>query len=847
MPQTLIDKFTSWIRSSLLREHLWQRWAPYWKWRRLLAVLQWQVLRWYLVARNRATAQLLSTRMFVSIFRSVIGPAFVAVLTIGILSFVERYLHGRGIWVPESWRNIGFFRPESYTTLLATIAQVTGVFLGLYFTAVSAVASAAYAKVPNTVRALVIHEKVGNVYVRLVAFEAAVAVLLLAAHTRAVFLGYLNLALVSLGAVLSIFAFVVLGFRAFYFFDPTQLAWYLERELRSAVVSVTKLCRGWTKQPLQMAYYRQAATALSGYRDLVTVATQGRPVESDALIQLAGGLCRSLTFYSSHKNQIPSESSWFGREYRHPDWFSTDYTAISVALETGTSLQPRERSDLRWYEKRTAEMLDRIIRALAETRNSEALTRLVVLISESLNHGIADDALYIFDRLAPTISQGYYEVEGTAPQRRIQRETLNLATAQSYIPTAILLGFVQVCDDEHQESFRHAIVDINWRKQKSIYRNFPRAVTTELEQLWSQVRAEIRIEGTYYAPEWFVAEHVNRSLAQYLADCATRFANVLDSFFIKTALASSAKGNNIARGPIVQAGLEYCHKLAVHLASAKKWFDKLTSSPSREEIPWPLTDWQAIWDRIAAARETLLTMLAEAARELQKLPIEDYPDYFGQLYSFLAQECYQALAQSHEARFAKLFTRFFEIAFSSSQRIHEQIASSAETKLLLMSDPLNDLLDLSGFALIYSELDGKLSYAQTTVALWDQHFNNVAEPQRTQRLQAFASWTRPILRTTPRDMVRIGWKQHLNRVLRDRGLSNDMWSRPRTLSPNHSSPLIRAISRSPFILDNAADVFLAEYLLKRLELQGFKAPNRHTRELQKDIERERSGKGDADE
>jgi len=41
------------------------------------------------------------------------------------------------------------------------------------------------------------------------------------------FLGYLNLAAVSLGAVFSIFAFVVLGRRVFDFFDPTQLVGYI--------------------------------------------------------------------------------------------------------------------------------------------------------------------------------------------------------------------------------------------------------------------------------------------------------------------------------------------------------------------------------------------------------------------------------------------------------------------------------------------------------------------------------------------------------------------------------------------------------------------------------------------
>jgi hypothetical protein len=168
----------------------------------------------------------------------------------------------RGIWFPQTWRKPTGFRPDTYATLLGTIAQVTGVFLGLYFTAVSAVASAAYAKVPNTVRALVVEEKVGNVYIRLVAFEAALATFLLAAHTLGIFLGYLNLVLVSVGAVFSIFAFVFLGFRTFYFFDPTQLVGYVERDFRRAVISVTPQRRGWAQPPLQVVSRKSGIRAV---------------------------------------------------------------------------------------------------------------------------------------------------------------------------------------------------------------------------------------------------------------------------------------------------------------------------------------------------------------------------------------------------------------------------------------------------------------------------------------------------------------------------------------------------------------------------------------------------------
>ena len=189
MPQSSIEKLFCRFESTLFRRQIWQRRPGYWKWKRALMVMRWRLFRWYLAARDRSTARVQSTQMFVSISRSVVGPTALAILTTILLNFVQYYLHSRGIWLPQSWRTGGTFSPDTYTNLLATVAQVTGVFLGLYFTAVSAVASAAYAKVPNTVRALVIHEKVGNVYVQLVAFEAALAMLLLAAYTRSWFSG----------------------------------------------------------------------------------------------------------------------------------------------------------------------------------------------------------------------------------------------------------------------------------------------------------------------------------------------------------------------------------------------------------------------------------------------------------------------------------------------------------------------------------------------------------------------------------------------------------------------------------------------------------------------------------
>lgn len=852
MTYRLVSRVLSWSRNSLFRRSLFQRTPRYWWWRRRLFIWHARILGWSVGTQRRASETVISARVLALILKSVAWPTILATVTI-IASFsIEAALRAKGIWFPSNWQIAVTLRPETYATFLGTIAQVTGVFLGLYFTAVSAVASAAYAKVPNSVRTLVVNEKVGTVYIRLVAFEAALATLLLAGQAIGLFAGYLNLATVSLGAVAAIFSFVVLGRRIFDFFDPTQLVWYIERELRVSMDSAASAKRKAMLAPLQSEYHQRAFSALASYRDFVLVATHPDNVQSEALVQLAISLCRSLRGYGLAKNQIPSTSLWFAREYRHPDWFSSDYAALSIALQTGTSLQPKELPDVRWLEKKVEEMLGSIIDALSKVDTHAALTRVAVLLSEilgGLGRTIPEDALQMFEIIAPKITAVSGRSAVTQVEEQDQRSSLNLATVYSQIPTAMLLGFSKLCEDINRGTLQAAIKRINWSKRRSIYHaNLPRPVTMELENLWAQFDAEYQIEGAVFAPDWFILEHADHDIAQFLGDTTRRFLDLLDSFFISSSQRTVSAAGNVARAPVIQAGLEYCDKLAFHLSTARKRFDEITSVPSKEEIPWPAFDWNVQLARIETARETLLGLLADVASDVGKLRVEQYPDYFGQLYSFLAQECYQSLAQSADARFNRLFPRFFEIAFQGASRILQQIGSSEDAKMMLMSDPINDLLDLSGLALIYSELDNKPSVALTVRQRWDQHFSEMSEQQRLQALRSFAVWSKPPFRTTPRELVRTGWRQHLDRLLHERGLMTDMWSHSYDPEPRggHPSPLIRAITRSPFMADSPGDIFVIEYFLRRPELVGFEVKNRKISRLRADIEQERNVSGDSE-
>ncbi len=75
--------------------------------------------------------------------------------------------------------------PDSpnYVSWLDTIAQIGGVFIALYFTAVTAAASAIYSQVPNNIIDLLARDRVGNVYIRYLTLATFLPLCFVALHS----------------------------------------------------------------------------------------------------------------------------------------------------------------------------------------------------------------------------------------------------------------------------------------------------------------------------------------------------------------------------------------------------------------------------------------------------------------------------------------------------------------------------------------------------------------------------------------------------------------------------------------------------------------------------------------
>lgn len=743
--------------------------------------------------------------------------------------------------------------------LLSSLAEIAGVYLGLYYAVMAAVISTAYARVPDDIRSLVIEERVGNVYIRLVILLAGMTLLLLAANAAGLGTGLLSLSAVALLGVIALISLVPVGVRTFYFLDPASLLDFIAPELYREIRSATIGGFGWQDPSFQVHYQRRAQRLLSGYAGVVSLATsQGAP-QVNALVRTVSSAFAVLQMYSDAKLQIPTDSQWFRRTHRHKNWFTANYLEIHLSLGAGVPLQPQSEPNYVWFEEEIEGIAARIIGTILAARKQQSAVAVAEHIYGTLlrlaNTFCALEALHLYRALGPVIRREMREKhqEAQAPSDvslgDARQFHLALADLYGYGLIQILLGFAQSLSIIDSKRFAALIDEIDWRRPSAPYRNkMPRLVIAQLEQLQLGLAFEWKVEGKLVTPPWYRYQVAALGLARYIATCVDELTKELEMAIADEARRLSDEGQYLVAVQVAQRGIELCGKLNYHLRAVKECFEQISDSNRSEPSQWPEMDWKAQWKRIDVARDRLLEVLAESLSSLQTEPSStDLPDYFGYAYSVLANECCAAMASGKDELFQKIYGPLFVACLCTYERLWEELPHyHADIRMRLATDPIRDLLALSGLALIYSELDRK-PYWETAKACWDAYLSQSADPHAL--VQFFASVADyRTLWSSPRDVIRTSWQQHLEALLRGRGLLTRRWTRlsseNESAERRHTGVIINVLARTDSLSlhYDPEIVFLAVYIAKRPEAAEVEMP-RQTRLLIEALERRSSSPG----
>lgn len=523
--------------------------------------------------------------------------------------------------------------------------------------------------------------------------------------------------------------------------------------------------------------------------------------------------------YTQRKALIPTNSKWFSLLPKHKDWYLTDSHEVDLATNTRTFLQPTLKPDLDWVEKILLKINYDAL-CVVGIKNKEGLNSTIL---EGINDILLNYGQYWFAKQSndiighvKSIAVDYFN--SSNEDQNLEQKILFVDYLGLY-PVTLFLGFSKKLSTINVEHLMNEVEKIDWSNSSHIYNlGLPYPVLERLEFIQSRLVFERKAEGHIISPAWYITLLISQSLAFSVEDQLRLVFSLIKDHYIQSAKSLIQKGQFILASQLISRGLEYINKISFHFGSIQETTNSLSKYKFVKTLPWPTTNWETLTQELIGKNEELLYLLSECIPHFPKKKFsEDFPDYFGLAVHTSGEALFTAMENNNHILFEKIFRNYF----SGILEIHDRILGrepkwTPMDQLTALSEPFLDLIELSGYAYIYSEYHQNPEFWRICKDLWD-HFLGSIDTERI--LNQFAHeiyHSKHLFAITPRSLIRSNWEIRLNRSFEKLPRKPKRVYSFHTLHIlDHPSRLIRILGGTDDLLFNfyqASDVFIGLYL-----------------------------------
>ena len=732
--------------------------------------------------------------------------------------------------VPWSTK-LGFASPKGsdYGTLLAAIIGVGSVFIGLYYAAISAVCSAIYKEVPNNIRNLLAHDRIGNAYMRFLSVLTSLAVCLLVFHTLGSKPAILAMPLLLLCAGLMIIGFVRLGARVFYLFDPTNLSHSIFKQLQQCSIQMRAGGYRWSDPSFQSHAHRAAQAAIDMLSTLSDIAAKEQHLNGRPLANLCNNLLSFLLDYETGKKLIPTNSLWYRQQYRHPDWYRTDDTGTSIAHETAAVPQPKSVSDPRWIESAILPIVQRCLAINIEENRYNIVNELLRDLDAYLQQLAEEHQVeFAYDLMVDVFSwcESLIFTKEDKPFIQEPLEHMGICTQLATMPINVLLGYTRAIESYGRDAIRQRIRRIKWKSEKSIYRaRFAMHVLTQLESLHPILEFEERVERRVVSPPWYLQELIVQKEAENLHTATICFYEKICGLYkhwIETARSSQ---HPWLVAVMISRESEYWFKIDSHANTLNQLWIDLNSDRRVEDLPWPSLDTDELTEKRNQREKELLELMSEETVLLSLIARpESYPDFAGKFLHIVGEALLTAMCKNDLDTVQALFKRYFYGSQLQYNRLRPEeitLALQMERNMKIAVAPLLDLMDISGYVYLLSDYHNAPCLKEPIIEAWDEY---LAQDSGTLPLEFFATaviLTESAFEIAHRSENRIRWKRMIQHRLadverREVTFGHVDFSISTKTVVIHEKPLVRIFAKNDdFLFYDGIDIFIAKYVRPR--------------------------------
>jgi hypothetical protein len=793
----------------------------------------------YKLIEKRSTVKIALGFIIRSLVFIILG-ILTAIIVQYLNNFIAPFAIKNGLQIPKD---------TSYTSFLGTIAGIGGVFIGLYYAAVSTISTAIYNKMSNNVRDLFTKEKYGNSYIEFLAYITFTSLVFLGFHLLGFPRTYLAVIIMIIFSGSSILAFIKLGQRVFYFFDPTTLSDSLFKDLTKNILNVTPKGLKWQDKSFQNHEHELALVQLETLEMLCDYANKEAHLNGRSFFNIANKACKFLHNYQIHKREIPTKSYWYSRKYDQKNWFKADYFSLTTALQTSTKIQPEEKSDNYWLEDRIVKIIMIFIKTNYSLNRYEFVLSILGYIELYLK-SLADDlelskAYDILEEIADILIDDIPNIEKDQILKYSESlERLAIFERFQLISTSLLLRTIQYVEKCNRGELYKNIEKIKWNSVKQIYcRKHPSHGLERLEWLYERISFEKKADGRVITPIWYNIELVSHAEANSLSNAYDVLFKRNSDRFDKWIKRLDKKNRFWLSAALLSNELEYWDKLKYHTTYFSSAWKSIIEDKKIKELSWPDIRFDE-FEEISNKRQKVLNeKISEKGLFLVLLNRpESFPDYAGQFIHLSAQKIIDSICFGDSESLIKMFKYFHNASF----RIYDELCPDITSKdWRLKYDieraiiPIVNVMDISGYAKIIAEYYEKEELWTEVKNVWDEYF--ALDENKGVKVNLLFVIREIYNDTMSLDLVRSNWKIQIKNVLHqvERKMHSQWYNNPIDEIILHKSPIVRIFSYDrQYDFYNGIDMFLVEYILNS-ELKDLITVSYNEITLKDEIEKEK--------
>jgi len=820
--------------------------------KRLLLKLRFSGERFAFQTREGLAAKRPVLGAIVIVIRSGIWPVLLSFLIVVVvywfqftitLPLVFRYIVESLAPKQVNW----FTGPDgtTYITLLTTIAGTTGVFLALYFTTLSMVAISYSEPQQREIRNLVIENAISRGYISLLAHLGAICLFGLGFLAVGFPPSLLLMVYVLLVAGIAIFSFFVLGHHIFQLLDPRDLtsrpAANFLKCLKNATISGTR----WEQIAFQRYFREQALYELHRIECLTEFAFVN-PASGEIIRDLCISLLNLLSEYISDSRKIPSLSMWFPRKRVFQEWGFTSSIQTDIAMRTGTTPQPEEVPDYLFVCKSISRMVRRSLEGFLDRKDYSELTAVlfkVYQVSGKLGENLAiEEAQHLLREVRDVLFSDENGLRVIEKNDRAQ--AMSIASIYGTCLLNLAISASQSLESRSVEEILTAYMDLKSRGAKQLYHHgHPREILRHLEEFHQRLLFEQKTEGKICSSDWFLVEHVARRYADYIWGMSEQLVSSLNEYYIEPIEGLMKLGVVWTTAELLRSSIETIKKIGFRITAMAKLHEKLSAHAVTKE-DWRPTDYTMLAKKLKGMEGELLQKVAHIGPQLASgVDVGEVPDYAGIFRAYIGDALVSKMATQEVNRFELLFDGFFKTTLEIVEHhIKKKDNHFLKPHTKIAFDTTLDLLDLSGLALLFSELHGS-SFFDIVKKEWDAYFGEC--PDGKLAIEFFygsisMALQLPVL--SPSGTGRFNWERSFIRAMANAGFDIEgrmaQWQGEEKARTEHTSRIIQSIyPHMGMMFEHPYDYFAAFYLSGRPETAGIDLPD-SAKNCKEDVERE---------